>query len=351
MDVIPRKSRIANDLADVLLNDINSRDLAEGDRYYTTKEICDKYGVCTDTASIAMRILADQGVLVRLRQRGTFIGSTAPDIKEKDKNILVLAKPAMDYGPLSYFFSIPYLLAPIMQNAEIQTHILEDGKDILHLQKLQRNNAIPDAIITGLRSHEVFEFLAELNIPIVVMGTLDPGMPDLPTIDIDFYQVGNILAKEILKRGHKHILFQQGGDIGADHRIGDGIADTLSSVKLAVSLKSRSFSGNVNTAIENIKSLLKQKNPPTAVITRGEFLAGLVETAAEKAGLSVGKDIEIFWTADSWQIETKTPYIHVQPAFAIDEVIKLIADQLNAQLDNKPLKERNIYIPAELKYA
>ncbi len=348
--MIPKTASLADDLAETLRNDIRERNLEEGTRYYTTAEVCEKFGVCTDTASRAMKTLADQNMLVRLRRRGTFVGSgTQPDKSTGNRHLTVLTMPIVHTEPLPLFHSLPYLLDEIMEDVSIQTLITGPADDLSLLEELKKCPKLPDGIITGPRSGEVFKALSELNIPTVVMGTLDPGMPDLPTVDIDFNQAGQLLAKHMIEKGHRHIVVQQCGNSGCDHRFCDAIAETVSAAHLPESsVKVRGYQNTLEVAEANFEKLFSIETHPTAVIARGEFLANAAARMAEQAGLRVGEDIDIGWTANSWRTETKTPYVHVQPTLSSLETSRIVAEMLETQMEGKPLEERNILIPAEL---
>ncbi|MEN8253919.1 MAG: substrate-binding domain-containing protein [Verrucomicrobiota bacterium] len=349
--MIPKTSSLADDLAETLLNDIRERNLAEGTRYYTTAEVCEKFSVCTDSASRAMKSLASRNILVRLRRRGTFVGpGIQPDKNTLIRHLTVLSMPAHHTEPMALFFSLPYLLDEIMEDVSIQTIITEPGNDLLLLEELKNSPKPPDGIITGSRSNEVFKALSELNTPVVVMGTLDPGMPDLPSVDLDFQQAGQLLANYMFEKGHHRIVVQQCGNSGCDHCFSDAIAETMSAAHLTANncMKVRGFQHDLEVAEKNLNELFGSKNHPTAVIARGEFLADVAATAVKQAGLCVGKDIDIGWTANSWLTKTQSPFVHVQPTLNSLEVANIVAEMLETQMKGEPLKERTVIIPAEL---
>lgn len=349
MTVIPRTSVLANDLAIAIAKDISTRGLKEGDRYYTTAEVSKKFEICNETASRAMKLLASKDILVRLRRRGTFIGSKAYPHKIVKRRILVLAMPAKNDEPLPAFFSLPYLLDRVMENTSVQTRIIPDGEDIEFLHELKESGSLPDGIVTGPRSLEVLQALADLDIPIVVIGILDEGFPDLPTVDIDAYLAGKLLAEHMIKRGHSHIIVQVAGESGCGHRFVDAVAEAMSSAHLLPSsLKFRAFNGSVKSAEVDITQLLRQDNPPTAILTRFEFLADSAAKAVEAAGLRLGKDVEIGWSENFWETKTNSPFVHVLATLDMDQVVSIVAKILDDQLKGKPLEERHVLIPAKL---
>lgn len=348
--MIPKTSNLADDLAKILLDDIRGKNLVEGDRYYTTAEVCEKFGVCTDSASRAMKTLAGRNILVRLRRRGTFVGSgTQPSKSTAKRQLTILTMPTIHTEPLSLFYSLPYLLDEIMEDVSIQTLITGPDDDLSLLEELKKSQKLPDGIITGPRSNEMFQALLELNIPVVALGILDPGMPDLPTIDIDFHQAGQLLANHMIKRSRRRMVVQLCGDSGSDHCLTDAVAEAMAGDNLpAIFMKVRGFRHNLKVAEENLKEMFSSKNHPTAVIARGEFLADAAASAAKQAGLRVGEDVDIGWTANAWREETRTPYVHVQPALSAFEASKVVAEMLETQMKGELLKNRNVLIPAEL---
>ena len=350
MKNISGQSTLANDLANAMLKDIQDSKLKEGDYYYTTEEAGKKFGVCKDTARKAMTILADRNILVRLRRRGTFIGAMAqPQKMTVSRKILVLM-PDMPYGmPAIPYSQFPYYLDRAIDNASIQSCIIPRNEDVAVVKQMVEAAGQLDGIVTDRRPRNVHNYLTETKIPVAFLFTPDSGQPNLPTLDFDYYEAGRLLAEHIVSQKHRNVIVQLFGDYSGDHNFADSIADTMSAAHLPPSsLKIRTFCGDLEIARANFRDLLSKKEHPTAIIANGEDLADIAAVAINDVGLTVGKDVEIVWSANMMKIKNHSPYINAQPKLSMDEVATIVAKMLEDQRKHGKVEENRIIIPAEL---
>ena len=76
MDIeLSRNNASAHRLAHRIEADIRSRGLRPGDQYLTAEKAGRALGVSTATASRAMKLMAERDMLIRYRNRGTFVRS------------------------------------------------------------------------------------------------------------------------------------------------------------------------------------------------------------------------------------------------------------------------------------
>ncbi len=352
---IPAQTDLANDLANALLQDVRDRGLQEGDRYYTTEEAGHKFSVCKETARKAMKILAGRDVLVRLRRRGTFVGSMAaarPQPKVARRRLLVLTPPVVCSSPQLEFSQIPHFLDQAMNNIFIQSHILPLDADVSIIREMVdnvRNTGHLDGIVSGSRTREVHDYMTSLDVPAVVLGTLDSGQTDLSSLDLDYNQAGRLLAEYVIGLGHTHVIAQLANNFRGDHHFADSIADVMSAAHLPPSsLRVRTFCGDLETVRANFRDLLSNNNRPTAIITRGRALADTAAAAADDVGLCISKDIEIVWSGSALKVEEYSPYVNVQSKLGMDEIASMVAKMLEDQREGRALEEKHVFIPAEL---
>lgn len=74
-----------------LLRRIETAEFGPGDRIPTEMEICEAYGVSRSTARQALRLLADDGILIRARRRGTIVDPSWRRTSPTDELHLVLS--------------------------------------------------------------------------------------------------------------------------------------------------------------------------------------------------------------------------------------------------------------------
>ena len=305
------RGRLANDLAVTLTLDIRDRGLWEGDRYYTTDEVAKTFGVSKETARKSMQVLAERNVLVRLRRRGTFVGAEAGQAKRNVNGETVVLLPSQLPGTrLRTLNLFPAFLDQAIDTSNIRVHILPANHDISALRQLLEPALIADrldGLVLTSRTREVHEYLADSGIPIVLLGTLDSGMPDLPSVDIDYHESGRLLAECAAAQGHRHIIVQLAQDFGGNHHFADGVAEALSAARLPPnSMKLRSFNGDLETTRANYRDLLGEKDRPTAVLADGIMLAEVAADAARDMKFRIGQDVAIFWSADAMRVEART---------------------------------------------
>jgi len=184
----------------------------------------------------------------------------------------------------------------------------------------------------------------------VLLGTLDSGMPDLPSVDIDYHESGRLLAEYAVAQGHRHVIVQLAQDFGGNHRFADGVAEAFSAARLPPrAMKLRSFSGDLETTRANYRDLLGNKNRPTAVLADGIMLAEVAADAARDMKLRIGQDMAIFWSADAMRVQDYSPYVHALPVLGMDEVALLVARMLKDQRHQRALADRHVLLPAGIR--
>ncbi len=348
-------SAFVTDLAERVERDIRVRGLREGDPYYTTTEVGDVFGVSRETARKVMELLAKRHLVERHRRRGTFVGAgsdlTAPIGR---REVILIVEPHPPSWPPSPLFLFPQFLDQAMPACDIRCHILPVDREVQSIRALiepVRNAGLLDGVVTTARTREVYEYLLALDVPVVLLGTLDSGMPNLPTVDLDFYEAGRLLVEYVARRGHQHIIAQLSSDYGGDHRFIDGIVDALSAAQLPPNaLKFRVFNGDPATTRAHCRDCFNTApDHPTAVIAKSHMLAEIAAAAARDEGLEVGRDVEITWSANAMRMEYDSPYVHALPTSGMEDLAARVAKMLADQREGRPLEERNVLLPTELR--
>jgi len=356
MNEIEKRSYVS-ELAELFSQDICIRGLHKGDPFYTTTEAGKAFGVSRETARKVMQLLASQDILVRYRRRGTFVGAAGGQAREtgRRRECIILMEPApQDWSSLSVF-TLPSVMDRAMPESDIRTHILPRNLDVSAIKALiepAMNAERLDGIVTLSRTREVHEYLRGLNVPVVLIGTLDPGMPDLPTVDLDYYQSGYILAEYVVGKGHRHILTTLVDGFGGGRRFVDGILDALSAKYLPPNaLTFRTLNGDFVSACANCRAFFeKTEDRPTAVIAEDFALSEIAATAVRDLGLSVGQDVEITYSGELISEDNHSCYVGTLPKLCGKDLAMQIAKMLKDQQAGHLLKERHVFIsPLKLK--
>lgn len=191
-------------LAKTLEEDIRSRGLSTGDRYFTATEAAEAYDVSISTAHRALKILADSHMLYRRRNHGTFIGSPAGN-KYLSDTIHYIEPDDTDFRSNDYSCWIKALRehfpgVAVQFNCVPVDNAAEYASDLIRLAKASGNllgivaNSCPD----------LYSSLAKSGVPTIVSGSLWHDDPLLASLDNDNREAGRLLTRYLAERAPPH---------------------------------------------------------------------------------------------------------------------------------------------------
>lgn len=184
----------------------------------------------------------------------------------------------------------------------------------------------------GIYSHHLNE-IQQSKIPTILVDRIFEKSP-FDTVSVDNHK-GSCLATEyLIKKGHRRIGFIQGlpGSVTNEQRL-KGFIDTLESHGIKVSSKYivgddfRSLNGYLQ-----VKTLLKYKNPPTAIFAAGDLIALGCIQAINEAGLRIPRDISLITFDDPRYFAHLSPPITAvkQPVTEMGIIaVKLLMERIN----------------------
>jgi DNA-binding LacI/PurR family transcriptional regulator len=219
-------------VADSIEHDIRSRGLMPGDRYLATRDVAELLGISQATCHRALQLLAKREVLTRHRKSGTFIGPKVSPAPEKSlvRSVYVLLSPDRSWGALT--------------RGEVMDGLWRALPEVgLHFVVLPKNNEkrYTEDLLNGAATlgqlfgvvavscpRSVYNYLAGVAAPVVVIGSVDSEEGTLPSVDADQRQAGRLLAECVLKRGcHQVIAFMPELWRPGDNLFMEGLADSL----------------------------------------------------------------------------------------------------------------------------
>ena len=159
----------------------------------------------------AMRSLAGRDVLVRKRNRGTFIGPKFNNSGHSQQPIDVLhVLMAIDYHRTQNFSSDTLVdeFSKAMPGVTIQVHHLIENGSLQYIDR-QIERLAPsqrEGFVLIRCAREVQLRISESSLPAVVFGHVYPGI-NLPCISHDQEAVGRYMAKYALGQGASSIRF------------------------------------------------------------------------------------------------------------------------------------------------
>ena len=343
-------------LARRIESDIRTLGLRPGDRYVTAEKAGRMLGVSAATANRAMKFMADRDLLVRYRNRGTFVGAAMksrvapPTIRTV--HLLLDERDQEGFGE-----TYSDLVAAIRREIEginIQFTFVPDRDGVQYVREVVETAQVTDqieGIVAVSCSREVYGFLADSGVPTVVFGSLYAGQQDsLPSVAGDGHTAGRLMTQYLIDRGHRRIalITEAQARPGDDHFV-DGISEALTERKLPHNaLILRRCPSEIAAYIAQARALLEMPDRPTAIIVRAQRLAHAVEIAAEQLELSVPGDVAVVTQSDR-RGDKPPAYPHVQHAIDSEEIAELIAGMLNRICRGLALQDNKVVIEVEFR--
>lgn len=344
-------------LATRLKKDIVRRRLRPNDRYLTAVEAGKMLGVSRATADRALKQLADTRILIRRQNLGTFVGaSPAAEAAVAIRTVHILIPAELEFDPFVCSSRMVEGIRGEIHDVNVQFSFIPRGSGVRYVEKLIASRGSESelvGIVAVSCPREIYHYLAETSVPTVVFGSLYSGERTMPSIDMDNFQAGRLLARHVVDRGHRRIayLFAADGRPGANAFF-DGISEVLTEANLPHNaLVVRLMPPDAAAFAATARDLLKLSDRPTAFIAQGQYLADQIASAAKEAGLSIPADLDIVF-ADNATAETEaSPYTHVQGKLRFEKTVAIIGQMLNRLSQGLPLDEENVVIPVELRNA
>ena len=304
METKDREKTVLNRLAERLENDIHRRGLTMGDLYLTASKAAEQLNVSRMTANRALNVLAKRNMLTRHRSRGTFVGPGAAQIQ---------ANVAGYVHYLSFDDASPTSTLPLgeivsglqrhLPNIALQSLVVPRVNAARHVKHaIDRNSSDPAfrGFVASLATREVQQILADSGLPVVVFGSLYPGI-DLPSVDIDQVECGRLLARRAIEAGFEQLVvlnretWRQG-----DTLMLNGIIEAAQTASLGADAFSvRNYSPSGPALAAEINHLLDDVKRPTAIILRGAEIAETVYTMVVRHGMADSGGVGILYCDDA----------------------------------------------------
>ena len=339
-------------LAHRLEEDIRHRQLAPGDRYLTAGEAARLFEVSTTTAHRSMQVLARRGVLKRFRSRGSFVGPLGGLQRLRLRTVYVLFASGDHWvgEELSDLF-IRAVRRPF-PDANVQICFLPEAGTLACLAELvrgARQAGEPAGFLANSCDAEVYAYLAETGLPMVVGGTTAVDQGRLPSVDVDNHEAGRLLAQHLVKRGHQRMLLLWPAVARpGDNDFFDGVSHALTAARLPHdALMIRIAPGAPASFSAQMAHWMRGARCPTAIIARRPGKASMAAAALEGLGTRVPEDVEITFINHPSRRRGGLPYTCVQPCVPFEEMVGRMAGLLG-QVASDAGAARRVTLPVEL---
>ena len=333
--------------------DIRDRGLREGSRYLSTTDAGRMLGVSATTAHRAMQLLADRKLIVRRIRSGTFVGPAAGSEDTRGiSTVQALTTPEKRSYVSAYASEFMNGLGRALPDANVQFTFIPSHNSADFVEGLLDRAAAGGEVVGFVASscpREVLEVLAQSGVPAVVSGTLPIGGPDLPSVALDDFESGRLLAEYLLERGHRRIaLLSTTLDRPGDKLFFDGISNPLSRAGLPHnSLMFEIVSAKESSVGAVVRHVLQIPDRPTAFIAREHNLAKMAVASLTEIGLDAGNDLEVVFVDSATEAVEQSPLPHVQTKLSREERVQLMGEMLKKLHAGQTIENRRIVVPVE----
>lgn len=201
---MPKYAQIKSDLR----LQIMQGEYTPGQPFVTQQQICDIYGVSMLTAARALKELEFEGLVTRVRGRGTFVAETTPSVPSDSVRKIVCIVPGLTSGHVSNFVR------------GLETQCVDNGYDLMladsHGSAERQSNALARAATSQVAGVVIYPVdgagdiadvskLRNAGIPIVFADRYWPEFP-ADAVVMDDFAIGYELTRTLIERGHSRIL-------------------------------------------------------------------------------------------------------------------------------------------------
>jgi len=294
------QERTITALADRIHTDIRDRRLDNGDRYLTLTETARMLHVSTSSASRALRLLHQRGVLDRKQRQGTFIADLSGKRQQGELQRLHLVTHKGSDNIENMLVNEQVIgLQGVFPNSDIVFNFLPlTGIDEYIQQLVEVAHVTPgqDGFVAASVSLSVVRTLVNSGLPTVILGTPFAFARGVPWIDRDHRQEASLAVDYLAAWGAEKFVFLQGGDPrGGYYSFLDAMLQKLGEKDInCANVFVRQLMGDIDTKMPEIATLLKKHSGSKwGIATYGRSLLEAAIAAVKACGLSLGEDVAL----------------------------------------------------------
>ena len=323
------------ELADRLVVDIQSKGLEPGDKYLTTVSAARMLGVGNTLANRALQVLERREIISRQQKKGAIISNP----RKGDASLLrcihfVVHSQFLKTEGIGNDFVLLGMQKEL-PGVHVQISFLPTGAPVEFVTDLidhSLKSKAKDGLILVRAPYEVHQAVSESGVPAVVYGGVYPGVKRLPRLDRDMAAIGRFAAEFLLNRGHRRLaMLSRQQVLPGDQLKYEAILNCLAEYELPATRLSQRFLPPAQNVFEAaVKMLLNSDDPPTGFICSSLRMAEAVQAECEKAGLSLGDEIDLFLLDYYLPNNEKPRFPFARPEYSSEEQGRHIARMLAA---------------------
>lgn len=313
-----------------------------GSNFYTIADICKEYGVSSITARRVLDELQSEGLVEKIRSRGTVVRRLATRTSIR---LITPAGVRPDYH--SYSVVMRRQIAGMTAFAQ-QSNVDFDTISETHLPTVfsRRTDPFGFLVSPGV-SRDSLAFLRSRKLPHIFVNPL-MGWKGVPHVRADKKAAGYLAARHLLDLGHKRIAYVL-GSISRKHfrdrLMGYRAAIKEAGVKFDWSLVYTTDGEHPEQDDQALSELLALRSPPTAIMAGDDNRAIQLLEGCRLRGISVPQDMSILGYPNYPETKLTSPPLSVVDA-KYEEVGQVAMRTLLIQMNERVNPKRQALVVA-----
>ena len=350
--VLPKYHRIIKFIIDY----IQEKGIEEGESLPTESEIMNLFITSREPVRQAYKILEDEGVIYKVRGKGSFL-KKLPE-KKKSKVLCVISP----YGDRDIYKGIIRGINDYAKSKEYDILLLNSNfsqKNEIDLLRFIRDKDISGLIMEPMMSavidmsSTIVRMLNELQMPVVIINCIVPDL-NSSTVTIDDEKYGYMATQYLIAHNHTRIAFISNSECTAAKLRTKGYLRALEDHGIfncedyLMIYATKQIIGKRHPATIKTKQLLEMDPPPTAIFYFDDHDAviGMKEILAE--GLSIPEDVSVIGFDDAGHA-MRSPVPLTTVVHPKDRMGSIAAQILIEEIEgNHSVAKKIIYLDTEI---
>lgn len=323
-------------------------------------------GVSRPTVRRALDLLVEEGLIERIRGRGTYVLEVPKPGQRRTGNVGLVVLGMRDHFVMRLVNGAEHMLArrgyrPVLSNSGN-----EIGVEQMKLRQMWEEGTVDGFLIMPANSPEAHDTLSEFaanRVPMVLVDRFFPSL-EAPFVASDDLRGGRLVGQHLLNLGHRRIGFVSRADLyvsSVAQRVrgfrealaaaGERLHAGLIFQGLLPFLPEMHFEESRSRHLaqyerEALRDYLDRPDRPSAIFACNDGIAVWVMEICREMGLRVPEDMAVVGYADEPIASVLTPPLTTVRQQPYDMGAQAAAKLLDL-LDGKPI-ERETFLPVEL---
>jgi len=308
-----------------------------------------QFGISAMTVRRAMIELTEEGLLKRIRGKGTFVrGSFSPQRRSRRIGVGILAR-FLNNDPGSPFY---YRLLHAIQFASEESGIFLAFRQPTEpvesfVATLSEDATLKALIVLGIAEPRLLGLLEKIGKPLVLLDSLQPSSgPQFDEVNYTAEAAVFDAVTSLLQRGHRQIGMIRGASDNIFHvQRQTGYERALTSFGIQVRPELiHQVAVCAESAYPCMNQILQSANRPTAMVCGDDEMAAAVMLAALEHGLKLPRDLSVIGIG-GYQLFTSPRLSTVR--LPIEQLGATAVKILKERIENPTAQIKRVLIPAE----